>query len=436
MLNRRRANTPIPNVTIMTGYFYDGVPVDRSSSTGRDAMGTRVAKGSLTSFSCNFASNGFKPTTSYVLGAGGEQLTELAVSGAPGNYTSAWTHTNAFSGGHITATYAWSNSAHTATDTYFYLADWLGTKRAEVGAGGCLSTFASLPYGDGLTPSGNCPDATEHHFTGKERDTESGNDYFGARYYSSTVGRFMTPDWSLKAEPVPFARLDIPQTLNLYAYVGNNPLTHTDVDGHAANGNDDSIRDPQADQLSQEEEQRRKAEAKAKNEARQLAWSSLSGAQQNLVYGGEKGWSAMSAKAQDNFAAITHVLEGIKLSEGATGLSQVQSASMRENGQEMDVVWKPGAADAFKSTGKFSETYSLPTHDGAQVLRKGFGSLGQGLELIFPTPDKSESQAHIDYNPLLGFRSGHRHFDTDNDDVTQHMDVYKKFYGSLPGLIP
>jgi RHS repeat-associated protein len=69
--------------------------------------------------------------------------------------------------------------------------------------------------------------------TGKERDTESGNDYFQARYYSSAMGRFMSPDWSAKYEPVPYAKLDNPQTLNLYAYVMNNPLTHFDPDGHA-----------------------------------------------------------------------------------------------------------------------------------------------------------------------------------------------------------
>ena len=68
--------------------------------------------------------------------------------------------------------------------------------------------------------------------TGKERDTESGNDYFGARYYASSMGRFMSPDWSAKVEPVPYAKLDNPQSLNLYAYVGNNPLTRTDPDGH------------------------------------------------------------------------------------------------------------------------------------------------------------------------------------------------------------
>lgn len=69
-------------------------------------------------------------------------------------------------------------------------------------------------------------------FTGKERDTESGNDYFGARYYNSATGRWLSPDWSAKIEPVPYAKLDDPQSLNLYGYVLNNPLSHLDTDGH------------------------------------------------------------------------------------------------------------------------------------------------------------------------------------------------------------
>ncbi len=68
--------------------------------------------------------------------------------------------------------------------------------------------------------------------TGKERDAESGNDYFGARYYASSMGRFMSPDWSAKQEPVPYAKLDNPQSLNLYAYLMNNPMTRIDPDGH------------------------------------------------------------------------------------------------------------------------------------------------------------------------------------------------------------
>lgn len=69
-------------------------------------------------------------------------------------------------------------------------------------------------------------------YTGKERDTESNLDYFGARHYSSTMGRFMSPDWSDAPNPVPYADLGNPQSLNLYSYVNNNPLSHRDVDGH------------------------------------------------------------------------------------------------------------------------------------------------------------------------------------------------------------
>ncbi|MFZ0731016.1 MAG: RHS repeat-associated core domain-containing protein [Candidatus Sulfotelmatobacter sp.] len=68
--------------------------------------------------------------------------------------------------------------------------------------------------------------------TGKERDAESGNDYFGARYYASSMGRFMSPDWSAKVEPVPYSKMDDPQSLNLYEYVYNNPMTGVDPDGH------------------------------------------------------------------------------------------------------------------------------------------------------------------------------------------------------------
>jgi hypothetical protein len=40
---------------------------------------------------------------------------------------------------------------------------------------------------------------TERHFTGKERDTESGNDYFEAHYYSSTANRLRESYWKVHA---------------------------------------------------------------------------------------------------------------------------------------------------------------------------------------------------------------------------------------------
>jgi RHS repeat-associated protein len=84
---------------------------------------------------------------------------------------------------------------------------------------------------------GSSASPNHYKFSGKDRDAASGLDDFGARYYSSVMGRFMTPDWSASPEPVPYAKLDSPQTLNLYSYVENNPLTGIDADGHCPNGN-------------------------------------------------------------------------------------------------------------------------------------------------------------------------------------------------------
>ncbi len=66
--------------------------------------------------------------------------------------------------------------------------------------------------------------STAYRFTGKERDSESGLDNFGARYHASTMGRFMSPDRV-------GGHQEDPQTLNKYAYVRNNPLNLTDPTG-------------------------------------------------------------------------------------------------------------------------------------------------------------------------------------------------------------
>jgi RHS repeat-associated protein len=65
-------------------------------------------------------------------------------------------------------------------------------------------------------------------FTGKERDAETGLDYFGARYFSGAQGRFTSPG-------APFAdqHPENPQSWNLYQYGYNNPLTNIDIDGRS-----------------------------------------------------------------------------------------------------------------------------------------------------------------------------------------------------------
>jgi len=69
---------------------------------------------------------------------------------------------------------------------------------------------------------------TFHQFTGKERDAETGLDYFGARYYAAPMGRFTSPDRPLRDQ---FG--SDPQSWNLYSYVRNNPLRHIDPSGLA-----------------------------------------------------------------------------------------------------------------------------------------------------------------------------------------------------------
>ena len=63
-------------------------------------------------------------------------------------------------------------------------------------------------------------------------ESQSRNDDFGARYYASSMGLFMSPDWSAAPSGVPYAAFRNPQSLNLYAYVGNDPINGEDADGH------------------------------------------------------------------------------------------------------------------------------------------------------------------------------------------------------------
>ncbi|MGB2593163.1 MAG: RHS repeat-associated core domain-containing protein, partial [Candidatus Acidiferrum sp.] len=82
----------------------------------------------------------------------------------------------------------------------------------------------SLAFGDGLACTSY--NSNVNHFTGKERDFESGLDNFGARFNSSSLGRFMSPDPTFESA----FRVD-PQTWNRYAYALNDPLRYTDPDG-------------------------------------------------------------------------------------------------------------------------------------------------------------------------------------------------------------
>ena len=140
--------------------------------------------------------------------------------------------------------------------TRYVTADHLGSPRILTSAsGGVISRHDYEPFGEELfagmgdrtTAQGySKPDDTlRQKFTGKERDNETGLDYFLARYYSSVQGRFTSPDeftggpvelYHFVADasdnPTIYADLTNPQSLNKYQYVYNNPLNVVDPGGH------------------------------------------------------------------------------------------------------------------------------------------------------------------------------------------------------------
>jgi RHS repeat-associated protein len=115
----------------------------------------------------------------------------------------------------------------------YSVTDNVGSTEVETDSlGNLLNESLFFPYGAERIVQQN-DTANNYRFTGKERDQETGLDDFGARYYDSVVGRFMTPDWDAKPTSVPYASFGDPQTLNLYSYVENGPLNRVDADGHA-----------------------------------------------------------------------------------------------------------------------------------------------------------------------------------------------------------
>jgi RHS repeat-associated protein len=105
----------------------------------------------------------------------------------------------------------------------FYMTDHLGNVR-YLGGSATGYSIDYYPFGGIIVNSDTGDD--RYQFTGKERDSESGLDNFGARYDSSSMGRFMSPDPSNAG-----ASLDTPQSWNAYSYVLNNPLNYIDPSG-------------------------------------------------------------------------------------------------------------------------------------------------------------------------------------------------------------
>lgn len=96
---------------------------------------------------------------------------------------------------------------------HYYFSDHLGSHAVVENAAGthCEQDVDFYPYGGLENDYCDTPVAQHYKFNGKERDAESMLDNFGARYDSSNLGRFMTPDWAAKPVSVPYAHFGNPR---------------------------------------------------------------------------------------------------------------------------------------------------------------------------------------------------------------------------------
>jgi RHS repeat-associated protein len=159
--------------------------------------------------------------TNYWYGPGGQAFAETDSAGVWTNYI--------FFGGQRLA-------RNVNGDIKYYITDHLHSTAMFVDKAGTTAAILDdndmYPWGGVVPGVGKTTSNNTIKFTGQYRDGESQLDYFGARYYSNTIGRFMSPDWAAKPTTVPYAKFGDPQSLNLYSYVENGPVNRIDADGH------------------------------------------------------------------------------------------------------------------------------------------------------------------------------------------------------------
>jgi RHS repeat-associated protein len=107
---------------------------------------------------------------------------------------------------------------------YYFLKDHLGSVRVTVDVSGNVTSYDDFyPFGmtmDGRSGNIGSGDA-RYKYTTKERDAESGYDYFGARYYDARIGRWLNVD--------PIAEKY--RGWSPYAYSRCNPISFFDPNG-------------------------------------------------------------------------------------------------------------------------------------------------------------------------------------------------------------
>jgi len=114
---------------------------------------------------------------------------------------------------------------------YYLFADHLGsTSVVATSAGSKSAEVRYRAWGEDRYTSGTAP--TSFRYTGQRVETSLGLYFYGARWFDSSLGRFLSPD---SVVPDPYNPFD----LDRYACVRNNPLRYNDPTGHMCSDPED-----------------------------------------------------------------------------------------------------------------------------------------------------------------------------------------------------
>lgn len=225
----------LPCASAFTPYDASGNQLCDTNPTGGFRKYTWDAEGRILQIAVSSTATAFE---TYLYDAGGNRISKRGSNGSSTEYINfnglelaerngdgSWSDYIFANGQRIARSDTAMAPTNPQSSTTFYHFGRLGSTEALTdGNGALLMSSQYMPFGQEI-PAGT---STNHYkFTGKERDAESGLDYFGARYYSSNMGRFSSPDPS----GLLYADISNPQSLNLYTYVLNNPLSNTDPTG-------------------------------------------------------------------------------------------------------------------------------------------------------------------------------------------------------------
>ncbi len=233
------ANSGLPTSSLMpTSNVFTG-GANRISGATYDAAGNQTVAGA-DSYTYDAENRLVMVTETPAAGGGQEQL----IYDGQGQRIAKWV-TNGPARefiydalGHLAAEYSSASPSTTLPCATCYLStDHLGSTRLVTDeSASIIARHDYVPFGEEipgntagrLSEWGPFGDNVTQKFTGKIRDSETGLDYFGARYYGAMLGRWTSPD---RINLTSARLLNPTNTLNKYIYGGNNPLKYVDADG-------------------------------------------------------------------------------------------------------------------------------------------------------------------------------------------------------------